>query len=257
MRSIVQHADWIRNIILVTDAQVSDWLDADHERIRLVHHDEFFGDAGNLPTFSSHAIASRLHHIDGLSEQYLIFNDDVFIGRHIDPSLFFFFSNGMAKFFPSKSTLPYDLRDAPPHEVARRNSADVIERDFGVTPTRNFYHTPVPQLRSLLFELEERYPDVFAATWSHQLRSPSDYEINGWLHHYYGYLTRRTVPGSITYDYFDLSRKDMIARMSKVMADRNRATFCVKDNPNATAENIEFARTWLEKYFPTRTPWER
>ncbi|GMA88394.1 hypothetical protein GCM10025868_36440 [Angustibacter aerolatus] len=45
-----------------------------------------FGDAGRLPTFNSHAIESRLHHIDGLAEHYLYLNDDFFFGRPVAPS---------------------------------------------------------------------------------------------------------------------------------------------------------------------------
>lgn len=255
LRSIHEHCDWIRNIILVTDDQVPAWLNVDHERIRIVDHRELFGDAGRLPTFNSHAIAARLHHIDGLSERYLIFNDDVFIGHRTDPGQFFH-SNGVAKFFLSKSTLPYDLRDAPAHEFARRNSADLIEREFGVTATRNFYHTPLPQLKSVLFELEERFPEVFEPTWSHQLRSPEDYEINGWLHYPYAYLTKRAVPGRISYDYFDLSRADVPDRLARLLQTRNRATFCINDNPDATPAHISYARDWMEDYFSIVAPWE-
>lgn len=256
LRSVFQHCDWIRNIVLVTDAQVPTWLDTTHPRIRMVTHQELFGEAGALPTYNSHAITSRLHHIEGLSDQFVIFNDDVFVGRDVGPSQFFL-SNGMSRFFLSRKTLPRLASYPQAHEAARRNSVDLIERDFAVTAGRIFLHTPVPQLRSLLFELESRYPAVFEGTWSHQLRSPEDFQINGWMHHYIGYLLKRTVPGTISYDYFSLDDKALRARLERLLQTREKATFCINDSSNALPENIDYLQHWLRRYYPIAAPWER
>lgn len=255
LRSIFHHCDWVRNIILVTDSQVPPWLDTSHPRIRMVTHQELFGSSGRLPTYNSHAITSRIHHLDGLSEQFLILNDDVFVGHDIGPEKFFL-SNGMSKFFMSQATLRYTNSYQQAHEAARRNVVDLIHRDFGVAPSRIFCHTPVPQLRSLLFELEERYPDLFETTWSHQLRSPDDFQINSWMHHYIGYLLRRTVPGTIPYTYFSLGAKNLKHRLEALLANRWAATFCLNDSPEASAENLKFLKGWLERYYPVPAPWE-
>lgn len=255
LRSVHQHCEWVRNIILVTDDQAPGWLDLSHPRLRHVTHTELFGQAGQLPNYNSHAIASRLHHIDGLSDKFLIFNDDVFIGHYVG-SENFFTSNGMSKFFLSKATLPYGNAEETTHEAARRNVVTLLEGEFGRTATRAFYHTPVPQLRSMLFELEERYNAIFTSNWSSQLRSESDYEINGWLHHYYGYIHRRATPGSINYDYFDLSDPNFATRLNRLAKQRAVASFCINDNPQALPDNVSFMHSWLEEYFPIKAPWE-
>lgn len=255
MRSLFQHCDWVRSIILVTDGQTPDWLDTSHPRIRMVDHRELFGDAGALPTYNSHAIASRIHHIDGLSDRYLIFNDDVFIGHDVAPDQFFE-PNGVARFFLSKSTLPVASEFELTHESARRNAVELLEREYGVTATRIFYHTPIPQLRHLLHELENEFPDVFASTWAHQLRSPDDTEINGWLHHYFGYLRKQTAPGDIVYNYFDLGDPDFQARLAAQLRTRRAATFCINDCPDAPAENLAALGEWLRAYYPVPAPWE-
>lgn len=256
LRSIFAHAPWVRNIILVTDSQVPEWLDTSHPRIRMVHHEELFGAKGVLPTFNSHAIASRIHHVEGLSEQYLIFNDDVFLGHDVGPR-HFFNSNGVAKFFLSQATLPklktYELT----HEAARNNVVQLLENEYGVTPSRAFLHTPVVQLKSLMLELEDKYPRTFAITQSNQLRSLEDYEINGWMHHYFGYMMRRTIPGGISYNYFDMSDPELQRRLNEVSDTRKLATFCLNDSPEASSENQQFAQHWLETYFPYSAPWER
>lgn len=256
LRSIHQHCDWVRNIILVTDDQTPPWLDASHPKIRMVNHRELFGQDGTLPTFNSHAIASRIHHIEGLSEMYLVMNDDVFVGHDVGPSRFFH-SNGIGKFFLSQTTHPRLDSYTLSHEAARENSIDLIERDYGVRPTRVFYHTPVPQLKSHLANLESKYPDVFRITQSNQLRSPRDYEINGWLHHYMGYLDGRLVPASIPYNYFNLGDADVVQRMHSLAQSRWAATFCINDDPRASTDTLRFLPEWLEAYYPLPAPWER
>ena len=42
-----------------------------------------------LPTFNSHTIEMNLHRIKGLSEQFVYFNDDMFINKPMKPRDFF------------------------------------------------------------------------------------------------------------------------------------------------------------------------
>jgi hypothetical protein len=257
LRSVEQFAPWVRHIYLVTDRQVPRWLDPASTRITVVDHTEIFGTAGVLPNFNSHAIGARLHHIEGLSEHYLHFNDDFFLGRDVSPSTFFH-SNGRSKFFLSRSTLPLlDTDLAPEHEVARRNVVELLARDFDRRPSQAFFHTPIAQQRSLMTELEQRYPAEFATTWSHQLRDRSDYEINSWLHHYYGFLTGRAVEGSIRYDYFDVADERVWNRMERALRQRSLDTFCINDSAEATPEQRQRGALWLERYFPMPSSFER
>lgn len=255
LRSVVPHLNWIRRIFIVTDDQVPSWLDTSHPKITMISHRELFGDAGTLPTFNSHAIGSRLHHIPDLAEHYLVFNDDIFLGREVGPN-HFFMTSGISRFFTSRATLPYPDAEENSHEAARRNVVDILERDFGKTATNAFFHTPVPQLRSVMYELEDRYPEVFASNWNSQLRSDSDYEVNGWLHHYYGFLTGRSLRGSITYDYFDLSDPSVQDRLAKLQGSDRTAAFCINDSPEASQSNVDFVVGWLDERYPSKAEWE-
>ena len=67
MRSVAKNLPWVRRIYLVSmRPQVPRWLDVNHPRISLVHHDQIM-DAGVLPTFNSFAIVSHLHLLPDLS----------------------------------------------------------------------------------------------------------------------------------------------------------------------------------------------
>lgn len=257
MRSVEQYASWARHIYVVTDRQLPDWLDPEHPRITVVDQRDLFDGTGTVPSFNSHAIGARLHHIPGLSEHYLHFNDDFFLARPVLPQLFFT-SNGASKFFLSRSTLGFhDDGEAQPHELARRNVVDLLEADFGRVATRAFFHTPIVQRRSTMLELEARYPEVFETTWSNAFRSSTDFEINSWLHHYYGYLTGTAVVGSIRYDYFDVADAQAWRRMRQLRRTRHLDTFCINDSELATDEHRARITRWMAGYFDVPAAWER
>lgn len=257
MRSVEQYASWVRHIYVVTDRQLPHWLDPEHPRVTVVDQRDLFGGTGTVPNFNSHAIGARLHHIPGLSEHYLHFNDDFFLARPVLPQLFFT-SSGASKFFLSRSTLGFhDEGEAQPHELARRNVVDLLAADFGRVATRAFFHTPIVQRRSTMLELEARYPEVFETTWSNAFRSSSDHEINSWLHHYYGYLTGSAVVGSIRYDYFDVSDAQAWRRMRQLRRSRHLDTFCINDSDQATDEHRARIARWMAGYFDVPAAWER
>lgn len=261
MRSVAMYAPWIRHHYLVTDDQVPGWLATDHPDITVVSHRDIFSDPGVLPTFNSHAIGSQLHHIDGLSEQFLVLNDDVFLGRPVARSTFFG-ANGAAKCFPSNTPIPL----GEPHEgdgvllLARKNARRLVEEAFGRTLTHGYLHTPHAVLRSLLFELEERYPQEWAVTAGAQFREPTDVTILSALHHEFGYLARRVERAHMKMAYVNTSRYDQQPQMTRLLALRNQDAFCLNDSSDGTVpaeEQALMVQAFLEAYFPVSSPFER
>ncbi len=89
LRSVEKFAPWIRNIIIVTDNQIPDWLDVSNPKIRIVNHSDILPEMA-LPTFNASAIETSLHKIPDLSEHFLFANDDMFFGNHVDKKFFLF-----------------------------------------------------------------------------------------------------------------------------------------------------------------------
>lgn len=88
LRSVERFAPWVNRIFIVTDAQCPAWLNVDHPKITIVDHTEIIPEDA-LPVFSSHAIESCLHKIPGLSEHFILGNDDTFFGALTHPEDFF------------------------------------------------------------------------------------------------------------------------------------------------------------------------
>ena len=87
-RAVEKYAPWVRNIYLVTCGQVPPWVDLHNPKIHLIAHSDIM-EADALPTFNASAIESCLHKIEGLSEHFVYFNDDIFLSRPSLPEDFF------------------------------------------------------------------------------------------------------------------------------------------------------------------------
>ncbi|MET8151566.1 stealth family protein [Actinoplanes sp. NPDC049668] len=260
LRSIVTFAPWVRRIFLVTDDQVPPWLDDSDPRLTVVPHRELFGGTGVLPTFNSHAIESRLHRIPGLAEHFIYFNDDMFVGRPVPPTAFFH-ANGIAKFFQSTAQLeagPATVFDAPV-TAAGKNNREFIRQFFERTVTQKMQHVPYPLQKSVLEELETRLPEEVGQTARHQFRHPDDLSIPSSLQHYWAYLTKRAVPGSIKYTYADLAHASTPVQLAFLLARRHCDVFCLNDTDSATValtEQAAMLADFLPQYFPFRSPFE-
>jgi hypothetical protein len=261
MRSLSYYAPWIRRIFLVTDAQVPPWLDVDHPAVTVVDHREIFGDVGRLPTFNSRAIESRLHHIPGLAEHFVYLNDDVFFGRPVTPDKFFL-PSGLAKFFPSSAPVGIGTPrpDESPVVAAGMNNRDVLAQRFGRRLTNKCRHTPHPQRRSVLAEIEEQCRERLLATADHQFRHPGDLSVSSSLQHFWSYLTGRAVPAGLDYLYTDLVDPQTPLRLMTLLRHADQDVFCLNDVRSTDGDQRDHGdllAAFLPAYFPFRAPFER
>ncbi|GAA2151161.1 stealth family protein [Kitasatospora kazusensis] len=261
LRSLALYAPWVRNVYLVTDGQRPAWLADVHPRLRVVGHQEIFTDPGLLPTFNSHAIETQLHHIEGLAEHFLYFNDDMFLGRPVLPQDFFL-ANGMTRFFPSAALLPAggpDPADLPVDAAGKNNRALIHER-FGSFITQKMQHVPYPLRRSVLAELEREFAEPHGRTAASRFRSMADISVPSCLYHYFAYHTGRAMPSELKYLYLDLGLSQVARRLGILLAHRDRDAFCLNDTMTAaTGQEQQDARLreFLQAYFPVPSPFER
>lgn len=87
-RTIEKCMPWFNRIFLITCGQVPEFLDLDNPRVRLVSHDEYIP-SDYLPTFNSNTIEMNIHRIPDLSENFILFNDDVFPLQPIEENYYF------------------------------------------------------------------------------------------------------------------------------------------------------------------------
>lgn len=87
-RGVEKYAPWVNNVYFVTWGHIPKWLNVNCEKLHIINHKDYIPKE-YLPTFSSHVIELNLHRIKGLQEQFVYFNDDMFLIDNVKASDFF------------------------------------------------------------------------------------------------------------------------------------------------------------------------
>jgi hypothetical protein len=259
LRSIHQFAPWVNHIYIVTFGQRPKWL-KETPRISIVDHHDIFTNPKDLPTFNSMAIECNLHHIPGLQEHYLYFNDDVFLGKATTPQDYFSESNTM-KIFLSKRELPLGIPD--PVEsgffAASKNTGALLNTMFGSTTRYIHAHTPYPTIKSFVASLENQFSHIFTKVLSHRFRSSEDYTITNGIIPYVALYTNH---GELISDQgttlnFGNNPSHDVKIFKKLLRERPRF-FCLQDSTDEDNPlSLSLLDSFFNEYFPLPAPWEK
>lgn len=258
MRSLHLFAPWVRRIHVVTAGQVPAWLDTDHPQVTLVDHRDILP-ADALPTFNSHAIETALHRIPDLAEHFVYLNDDFLLGRPVGPEAFFSPAGLPATFLGRQVVGLDDQPDAPAYLRAAWNNRRLLQEAFGVTITHHLAHAPYPLRRSVLEELEQRFPAELAATARAPFRSDTDVSTLSSLAQHYGLATGRSATATADLGYVDLAHPDADKQLRRLLS-RDQDFICLAEHHvhGMRIDLLEETLTaWFETYYPGAAPWER
>lgn len=88
LRGIEKCMPWIHKVFLVTCGQIPSFLNLECSKLQVVDHKDYIP-CEYLPTFNSNTIEINYHRIQGLSENFILFNDDLFPLQPIRESYYF------------------------------------------------------------------------------------------------------------------------------------------------------------------------
>lgn len=259
LRSVELYAPWVRNVCVVTNCKPPEWIDVRHPKLRWIDHKEIF-DPTCLPTFNSHAIESRLHHVPDLAEHFLYFNDDFFLTRPQWPDQYFR-SNGVScSFMEGYGVVNGNSLDQSfEYFNAARNGKALLEGRFGVSVTQLHQHTPYALKKSILCEIEQVFSKELAVTAANKFRSVNDISLPSFLYHHYAYLTRHAVRArSVTSRLIKYTNPDYTARLHKISRDQDVDVICINDGAGST-ESLDWNSTvdaFLSTYFGEKSAFE-
>ena len=77
-RSIAKNAPWVGTVHFLTWGHLPSWLNVTHPKLNVVKHEDYIP-VEFLPTFNSNVIELNAHRIEGIAEQFVLFNDDLLI----------------------------------------------------------------------------------------------------------------------------------------------------------------------------------
>ena len=93
-RGVEKFAPWVNKIHFVTWGHLPEWLDTTNPKLHIVNHKDYIPE-DYLPTFNANTIELNLHRIEGLADQFVYFNDDMFVTAPVQPEDFF--KNGIPR----------------------------------------------------------------------------------------------------------------------------------------------------------------
>lgn len=91
-RGVEKYAPWVHKIYFVTWGHIPKWLNTNNPKLKIVKHSDYLP-TEYLPVFNCNPLEINLHRIKGLSNQFVYFNDDMFITKKVKPEDFF--KNGL------------------------------------------------------------------------------------------------------------------------------------------------------------------
>ena len=259
LRSIANHAPWVRRVWIVTDDQIPDLAALPREfaaKITIIDHRTIFaGYEAALPTFNSLSIETLLWRIPGLAEHFLYFNDDVFLTAPVAVNDFFSKDSspvlrGGWVDFASLAACENSRDDA--HLLNQYNQINAAAL-IGYTADHVFEsaHIVHPMQCSVMAALFDAHRDAFIRNAAFRFRAADQFVAQSLYNH--ACLASGHANVLDTQDHLHVpvgafdhwSVADVHAYLAS--AERHRVKFlCINDLPDVE-RNFPEARAWIEE----------
>lgn len=173
LRSAHTNAPWYRNIILVISDhdELPPYINPHALSLRVVRHSEFIPQKF-LPTFNSNVIESYIHLIQGLSEQFVYWNDDHYICK---PTTWrkFFTKDGKPINRHYTGKLNHSLLPTSNMYIKMMQHA---MKAYGMQWTR-YQHQVQPFTKTLISHYAKRFKNELKTSSAHRYRHPKDFNL--------------------------------------------------------------------------------
>lgn len=261
LRSVELYAPWIRNIYIVTDDQVPEWLDTSHPKIHIVDHKDIMPPQ-SLPCFNSSLLEHFLHRIPGLAEHFIYSNDDMYINKPVTP-LSFFASDGLP--LVRFSRRPFrklglwfrkhiQRKPLSNYNIIIQNAARLVEKKYGVYYGGKAHHNMDAYRKSDCRHVDEIFSNELNAMLENHVRSNNDVQRS--IYSYTALAEKRAHLVYVTQKTsfrVHIHNKDHYAKLEKY----NPMLFCMNDSQFAQDADRQRSKQYLEKRFPVKSKFEK
>ena len=281
-RAVEEFAPWVNKIHFVTWGHVPSWLNTSNPKINVVNHKDYIP-KDYLPTFSSHTIELNLHRIEGLAEQFVYFNDDMFITAPVTPQDFF--KNGKpcdtlaldCIFFGKDSAGHYNGADIAvinshfskrtsifknfklwfsPKNGIKNIIRTTLLMPWGWFPGLYYQHVATSFLKSSFTEVWGDEPEILNTTCLNKFRKSGD--VNQWLIKFWqiakGNVSVRKDSFCYCYHVKEQNFKDLL----KDIPSKKHKMLCINDTSKTTdfEDKKEKVKEAFEKLLPEKSSFE-
>lgn len=280
-RGVEKFAPWVNQVHLVTCGHIPDWLNTNAPKLHLVKHSDYIPNE-YLPTFNSDTIILNLHRIEELSEQFVFFDDDMFLIDKVESK--FFFRNGLpcdkAAFNALSPTgvfmhnivnnieiinttfNKHKMLCKHPWKWFSHHAGTKLLRTLFLSPWPHFtgfYDPHLPQvfLKSTFEEVWEKNEDILLSTTASRFRSITD--VTSWLIRYWQLVKGDFVPLNVNRDgvCFSIS-DDSLDQIVRTIESQKKRIVCLNDGEvssfEAAKDRINAA---FHKILPEKSSFEK
>ena len=250
MRGIEINMPFIRNVYLVIShpSQVPKW--ANRDNLKIVLHKDIIPNE-YLPTFNCNPIEMHLHRIEGLDEEYLYFNDDLYPVAPCKATDFFRNGKGVIKF--SRHYLVCGM-----YKHICKNSDVYARKALGMKSSCAFIrpqHTCTPMLKS---ECERLYDILKYDILRSLTKTRTQDNLNQYLFLDYQYYQGKMIQEKISNKHISVALVSP-AKLREAILNPKRNILCVND-VRLSDSKYEALRTTmldaLQKKFPNKSRFE-
>ena len=275
-RGVEKFAPWVNKIYFVTYGHVPKWLNLDNPKLVVVKHSDYM-DKKYLPTFNSIPIELNMHKIKGLSENFVYFNDDMFLISDTKPTDFFKndlpcdtallklntpidedgFNNTIFndtyiinKYFDMRKVIKNNIFKWYNIKYGKKVFRSILLSTWWNFPGFLVCHLPVSYKKSTFEEvwnLEGKYLDEVC---SQKFRNNYT-SVNHFIMQYWQLATNKFIPRTIKFGkLFDL--KDDTQEIVNIIRNQKYKSICINDNNKI--KNIIKIKQDINEAFETILP---
>lgn len=283
-RGIETNASWVNNVYFITWGHLPNFLNVNHPKLKIIKHSDYIP-SEYLPTFSANPIEMNFHRIEGLSEQFIYFNDDMYLINKTEPEDFF--KDGKARdsavlnpiapanYNTISGIMLNDISIINQHfsirEVIKKNPSKWFNLKYGslnllnlmFLPWKNAVglyqqHLPSSLFKSAYEEVWEKEHDILDATSKNKVRDVKR-DVNQWLVKEWQVMQGRFIPRSKKFGKYLMikSFKD-VEKAKHVILSSNVKTVCINDHVSEDMDEImESLVKVFEEKFPNKSTFEK
>jgi hypothetical protein len=272
-RGVEKYAPWVNRVYFVTNGQKPKWLNEKCSKLQFVCHEEFIPKEW-LPTFSSRTIDFNLYRIPNLSEQFVLFDDDMFLLNPTKPEDYF--KNNLpcaskvynaisarhnvsvsANVFHDMEIInKYFVKDSLLSKEGRKT---LLKARYGVYLYKNIvlslwhyylgfqdFHLPASFLKSTFVQIWDKEYELLCETCKNKFRKSSD--VNQWLLQYWQLASNCFFPRTYKFGKC-VELSDDLEDVQRLLHGKKYKTICIND---AEVEDFNNTKKKLQKMFENK-----
>ena len=282
-RAVETYAPWVHKVFLVTNGKFPDWINDDCPKLVLVKHSDYIPNE-YLPTFCSRTIELNMHRIEGLSEHFVYFNDDMFLNSAVSPEDYF--KDGLPcdcnkerliwvptyhpdNKFGTDITLYCDIALLNHHFERNKTVKESFRRWFGLHLGLKGILASFLSLKPNHFiDFEWRHfeqpflKSAFQEAWASEggmlqkscTRFRNDVSLNSYFIRYWQFATNRFYPSTLKYGRAYNLNPNLIKSILNDFNNKRVKSICLNDTPKVSPSEYESMKVVLQEAFARKFP---